>query len=279
MEAISKMNPEADSILSTAGLPRLRIFPLGCSVSTTELPKVVYLRAPSPATSPGMMTRDELTDLSRKRSLSGYIAVEFLSSLAGAVCVDGEGFTLIELVHGHLSGLLQHGMLAARYLVEHGSGRVLRHAAFSQSAYVDSDSLDFRGTAPVHGQVNDSDLLDVAVELAQYVRSAKMPARMLTEVMITPRGPVWVDAKSYPWQVDVHGLFSPERTLIYGKPTDTASFTPSDWTTSSIPEDVTRLSYSLDAHALTCHFITYSLGRGLGALYNHSNITEGYSQV
>lgn len=235
---------------------------------------MVYVRAPSPATSPGIMTRDELRDLSRKRSLSGYIVVEFVSSLGGAVCVDGEECTLIELVHGHLSGLLQHGMLAARYLVEHGSGRVLRHADFSQSAYVDPDFLDFRDTVPVHGQVNNSNLPDVAVELAQYVRSAKMPARMLTEVMITANGPIWVDAKSYPWQVDVDGLFSPERILIYGKLADTASFAPSDWTTNSIPEDVTRLNYSLDAHALTCHFITYSLGRGLGVLYNRSDITS-----
>jgi hypothetical protein len=265
---LAKMNPDAHRILDSAGLPHPKRLQLDRDPVSQDLPSEIYLRPPSREGSPRRMSAAAFRQLLEGQDLSGYSAVEFVPSVAGAVSVMRGRLVLVEIVLGHLSGLLQEGLLRARLLVDWSRQTIIASDRFSQGSWIDPRSLT-KGHVrfPAWGRI---DLDEIATEVALRGARSGLDDHMLTEIMVAHDRLVWVDAKRFAWDIDLNGMFSPERKLIYGSTRGKTPLDPVDWTPAAIPGDIKSRSLSLGGHPLGCHFVKYSLERGLHSLYNRS---------
>ena len=262
--ALIPLYVDAPRLLDSVGLPRPRRIDLAHIEDPDALPAEMFLRGPPPQRRGRRVTRRALLELMRSEDLSSYSAVEFVPSIAGATTVSRDDLLLVEMVFGHLSGLLDHALLNARVLIDRSSGSALGVQHFSQDWRVDPESLEALESrvAPLSGKR----LVDASLEIAAGVRD--LGPNVLTELMIGRDRRVRVDAKPYPWRVELRGLLRTERECIYGEMPVGGSLLDGRWRTSDVPPDATTMSLALGSRPLTSHFVTYSLERGLAAILN-----------
>lgn len=258
------VDPDAERVLQAAGLPTLTHRPLSSAVGLEQLPPVVYVRAPHPQRSPGLMSRDQLIALASSRDVSSLSIVDYLPSIGGAAYLSHGSVALVELVVGHLSGLLIHGMLRARYLLGE-DGRVRRAQVLPQPLQAAASGQ----LGPGGPGMSVSSLEDLALSIHGQARMSSISSNMLMEIMVAEDRCVWVDAKHYPWAIDLDAIFSSKRQLIHGS-SSVACVEPAAWAIDQIPTSCSSISLNLGNRALLGHYVTYSLQRGLGGLWNHA---------
>lgn len=251
------------ALLRSAGLP----FPRSVAssqepISREPLPAQIYLRQQYGDRLARVVTSAEYLDLLAGGKLRNYKAVEFIPSVAGATTAAAGGKILVEITLGHLSGLLQHGLIATRHLML-PEPSVSETATFKQTTIVDPDSMTL-----VDASDSTNDFTNICADIASRAYRAFGDAH-LTEVMITPEGtPIWVDAKTYPWMVDFAGLFREDRAVIYGNSHHTHEWHPGVWHPAAITASLSGRSLTIGERPLTSHLVTYALNRGLDAIYN-----------
>lgn len=259
----TEVDPNADQFLRASGLPTARTWRLSEVDDLGMLPGTVYVRAPTPQRSPGPMTLTQLRQLASQQDVSTMLVTEFIESTAGAAYVSCGSYELVEIVEGHLSGLLTSGLVRARYLLS-DNGEVLCSQEFEQSMCAGPDGR-------IELNRSDAAQLDtrtIALAIHDKVGRSRAERATLMEILVTPSRTVWVDAKSYPWDVKLDAVFEANRRLIYGSPTAQV-VEPRAWSVDSIPGDIAGRAITLREHALLSHFVTYSLIRGLGGIWNH----------
>ena len=240
-----------------------RHWELGSLDGLEALPGLVYVRARSPERSPGLMSRDDLARLLASEPRKTFSVAEYVPSIAGATYLHCGDWALIEVVVGHLSGLLGEGLLRWRYLLSPG-GTFLKGQEFEQTRW--KEATGEAGSEPKNMQQFEP--RRAALSIHERVAKGSVSPRTLMEIMITVDRILWVDAKNYSWGVDVEALFSERRALVYGA-TELPIFEPVSWTVGALPAHTECVAYNLDHRALSSHFVTYSLAAGLGGLWNH----------
>lgn len=191
------------------------------------------------------------------------LVTEFVESIAGAAYVSCGPYALVEVVEGHLSGLLTAGLVRARYLLA-DNGDVICSQEFDQGVCVGPDGL----VEATRSEAAELDTRTIAMAIHDKVCRSRADRATLMEILVTPSRAVWVDAKSYPWDIKLDAVFEATRRLIYGSPTTTV-VEPRAWNEDSIPRGIAGRAIILREHALLSHFVTYSLMRGLGGMWNH----------
>jgi len=210
------------------------------------------------------VTRQALLDLLNSVDLSSYSAVEFVPSIAGATTISRDDVLLVEVVLGHVSGILDHALLHTRVLIDRRTRSPIRVQHFSQNRRVDPESLKL---LPYHETpLSRTELVTSSLEIAADVED--LGTNMLSELMIARERRTWVDAKPYPWGVDLRGLLRPARKCIYGAVPAEGLVLNGAWRTSEVPAVTTNMSLVVGNRPLTSHFVTYSLERGLAAIMN-----------
>jgi hypothetical protein len=197
-----------------------------------------------------------------RAQMDGIMVDEVVQSCVGAAAlVDERGFFL-EIVQGHLSGLLIHGLLCTRLrsvwrhrqsLVTHPSqGRQVEIAAYPCPAPNSSSTFLTKLT------------LDVTTTLGTHLRSISVSTPLLVEVLLDGQlRPFFVDIKEYPWAVNVDELFTASRqsSVVYESRLGGASwegpFDPALISTIRAPVRI-----DVTSRALLSHFVTYLLRDG-----------------
>lgn len=267
------VHADAPQTLIDSGLPRLSLLPLARPEDLRKLPFDLYVRA-TQGPSPGRLSAPQLRELLEVSASRNYTAVEFVDSIAGATCIRSGRTMLIEFAHGHLSSILRKAHMAHRFLIvqdDYGV-RILRDQTFNQWEYIDPATLT--PTSGFNAEISSDEVADIAVEIAELVFDSRLPDRTLTEIMVTQQGPRWVDARPYAWAIDYGGLLKETSVCIYKSDTDwpiaqVRPLVPEKWDPVDVPASTSGTALFLDGRPLTCHFVTYSLERGLRFLYNH----------
>ena len=158
------MDRDARDLLGSLGLRQPRLIPLQDELDEADVPERVYLRAASPVHSPGLMHRSQFLDFVRSVDLTGYEAVEFVPSIGGAVCVTTAHQTYLELVDGHLTGLLQAGILRERVLLDGRSGTAHSRPCPSQANLIDPETLELKVASSASARLREPLLVAAGVQ-------------------------------------------------------------------------------------------------------------------
>jgi hypothetical protein len=260
------MHPGALESLDRAGLRRVRQWTSDPS-STAHFDRV-YVRSTDGSPAGGVMSAAEFLATKAARPHDNLTAVEFVHSAAGATCVVTREFVYVEVVLGHLSGLLEHAALASRSLYAREAGRapLVDSRQVEQHAYVDPEAMSLMDRS-----VSDFDRVAVSEwsrAIAQIANVSRLPQGSLTELLITEEEFVWVDHKPYPWDMELDAVFEPNRAVVFERSAVSRESLSVTWNPDDLRGDSSGLAIVLDDHPLTCHYVTYSLQRGLSAILN-----------
>lgn len=256
------MDPRSEGILTSADLPTLQVRALPTGRGLDHLPDLIYVRAPSPAPSPGVVRRADVPLLLARKDARDLRYVDVIDSWGGAVYLRQGNHALVELTLGHLSGLLRHGLLSARFLFE--GGRLVGELRYHQARFADvRGNLDAPKIA-----VSDVTLRDAAQDLHARVGASSVAPNVLQEIMLSAAGPIWVDAKTYPSRLRMPAAISLDRRLVYGDGR-AKDVLPMSCELTEMPSSLEGYAVTINENALLCHLVTYALDRGLADIWNH----------
>ena len=269
-QAVS-VNPQAIAYLSRSRLPYLAEQRLTRRTRLSELPAMGYVRSIGKQPSPGRMSAPDVLRFLTDHDPADYCVVNFLRSTYGAICIRKGSLIYVEIVYGHLSGLLRYGAFQERFIfnADADSFELCHIQKIHQSHFVDPDTLHLRQIAP-----RPTSQQETARLLARLIVDSMLPDNFFSEVLVTDGGPIWIDAKPYPFSILFHGLFSKARQCVYSRTGDIAYartlpiFEPRTWTPDHVPPRPAFTAIALREAGLGSHLVTYALERGLGAIYN-----------
>lgn len=192
------------------------------------------------------------------------IANTIITQIGGCIVTRGAE-RYIELVAGHVSGLLLHGWCYARvYLCDNNAVTVLipQMQMIEQLPYINR-------VAPA--SVIGSDLLSYLVSSCNTLLQG-IDSKCLLEFIVSDEHQIYfVDIKDYKWQVNFAALVSEgkENRLIYGgrdRLDVLANVYDGDFGLNNLKVVNQSTTIRLADHALLSHFITYSLKKKITAI-------------
>lgn len=246
------MHPDAYRRLDEFGLPRPRAFSATELLALKDVPTVLLRGGYGPGRPGFFSPREAATRLLETGAKEMKADEAIVSDAGGCAVVQGTEFYM-ELVDGHLSGLLRDGWCNGRFWASKTESSIRK---VEQEVAIDYSSLE-----PSHRRGADvTDALGTPLwpEIKRYCE--RLPRSTLVEFIVTPAlTPVFVDLKPYPWNVDFKKLFSEEEWLYGDQATRVLQWEECPCTSENTRPLRPDAGILLNAGAALCHFITYGL--------------------
>lgn len=254
------MRPNAFAALRDLGLSHPYVYSRQ-EVSLSPPNTLFYLRHLAPGLTSETLRREELTELlitSDSPDPSNIQIEEYVLSSFGGCAVVSAGGIYIELVLGHLSGLLRRADCHFRFFLSPTS---------TSYRSVPGKTLTLQSRADLHVQAAPQLPAQSFLPWAQQASSllSAVPTSHLFEFIVSSTGRLlFVDFKEYPWQIKFDALLRGDPASLYeAKPQ--LRGTPREFEAalhlSNLPDSPEPLAITLGNHALLSHFITYALDR------------------
>jgi hypothetical protein len=192
------------------------------------------------------------------------IAETVITTIGGCIVTRGTE-RYVELVSGHVSGLLSYGWCYAR-----------AYFGNSDTAIVLTPQMEMVEQVPgvnriVPVKVIDSDMLNYLVRYCETLLR-KIDSDYLLEFIVSDKHQVYfVDIKDYKWQIEFAALVteSKEERLLYrhnGKLDVLANVYDGSFSLNNLEAVNQSTTIRLADQALLSHFITYSLNKGIAGI-------------
>lgn len=256
--------------LAALALPHPEIYSLDDLIKENSAEKFYYLRKKPETDVPQVVssaTLNQDSDLFRNLITTHKIAQieeHIVSAFGGCLVTQGRS-RYMELVLGHLSGLLMHAWHQVSAYME---GNTTCTKVIPQELMVRQVN-GLKQTVPAISFEDGS-----TINLIRTIKGLidQIGNNLLFEFIIDSKYRMYfVDLKDYPWLLDFRSLFSTncEKKLIYHK-TPTA-FEPGQiydgcFELKSLDQINRNTIIRLRNRAVLCHFVTYSLRRGIAGI-------------
>jgi hypothetical protein len=261
------MEPNIYHKLEALSLPHPRVYQLEELIKEDSTEKLYYLRRHPQVDLPSFVTSAYLSQKAndfRKLLADGKIVQieEFMMSILGGCVVTEGSYRYVELLAGHLSGLLLHGWCQVRAYVDQ---KMECTRFLEQNLMVEQTIQGYRTTRAVPIRRELVAHLVISVDsLSGHIKSP-----FLFEFMVDASNQIYfVDMKDYPWELDFYSLVlsHDEQDFIYKQ-------RPLNNSYEQIYEDsfdlrnLCRVNSNsvirLGNQGGLSHFVTYSLKKGI----------------
>lgn len=253
--------------LDTLSLPHPNVYKLNELIEENSSQKWYYLRYLKKTTLPLYATSAELSrranDFSELTTEQNLVQIEqcILSQIGGCVVTQGS-LRYIELVVGHLSGLLLNGWCQVRVYLD-GKTRHTRLA--NQDLMIDQK---IQGNRVLQATRLKAELVDMLISSVEKL-IVEINSNLFFEFIIDSKNQIYfVDTKEYPWKVDFYTVVSTNDagSFIYkNEPQDVrpCRIYEGPFELENLNQIDTHTIIRLGNHAALSHFVTRSLRKGI----------------
>ena len=251
------MHPDTYPRLDELGIPRPLTFTV-TELLALEGVELVLVRGAAGRGRPAFLTPADAAAWILASGDPNLLANEAIGSDSGGCAVKQAGGVYLELVDGHVSGLLRDGWCQYRAWATPQEFRLVR--------VTQQDAVDFASLEPAirpARAIPEETIRQVLSQVRPHID--RLPLNTLTEFILTPDlQPLFVDLKPYHWAIRFALLFDDSsEPWLYGETSDPISAwirCPRPSTDAESLTDATGIM--LDSGAALSHFVSYGLQAG-----------------
>lgn len=187
-----------------------------------------------------------------------------ISQIGGCAVIHGS-LRYIELVAGHLSGLLMHGWCQVRVCLN----RKTRHTKFAEQKLMVDQAI--QGNRIIQATPLKEGLVDKLIRSVERL-VAKINSNLLLEFIVDAKHRIYfVDVIAYPWPVDFYSVVSGDDTRRFVYKNESLSVKPyriygGSFELENLHQIDTHTVIHLGNHAALSHFITRNLRKGIAGI-------------
>ena len=256
--------------LETLSLPHPKVYKLEELIEENSPQRWYYLRYHQKTTLPLYATSAELNqranDFRKFVTEQNLIQIEqcILSQIGGCAVTQGSR-RYIELVAGHLSGLLLNGWCQIRVYLD---GKTQHTRLENQDLMIDQE---IQGNRALRATRLKAELVDKLINSAEKLVAA-INSNLLFEFIVDSKNQIcFVDTKDYPWLVDFYAVVSTNYAggFVYKNESlgvKSCQIYEGSFELENLHQIDTSTIIHLGSHAALSHFVTRSLRKGIAGI-------------